>query len=134
LEHLDNLHSIFDEIVRVSSRYIILSLPNCWRDARRPIERGKGHFGHYDLAIEPPDDRHKWFFNFAQAEDFIKGQARKQNLSIVEMFGTEKRKPTLFHWLRKLRYPGYRYMNRYVQTLWAVYEHEGTNVDRRTMA
>ncbi len=134
LEHLDNLHLIFDEIVRVSNRYIIISLPNCWRDARRPIERGKGNFGHYGLAIEPPSDRHKWFFNFIQAKDFIEGQARRHNLSIVEMFGTEKRKATIFRWFRKIRYPGYRYVNRYVQTLWAVYEQKGPNTDHRTTA
>jgi len=28
LEHLDNLHDVFDDIFRVSRKYIILSLPN----------------------------------------------------------------------------------------------------------
>ena len=28
LEHLDNFHDVFDELVRISSQYLILSLPN----------------------------------------------------------------------------------------------------------
>jgi 2-polyprenyl-3-methyl-5-hydroxy-6-metoxy-1,4-benzoquinol methylase len=40
LEHLDNFHAMFDELVRVSSRYILISLPNCWNAARTPIKRG----------------------------------------------------------------------------------------------
>jgi len=124
LEHLDHLHRIFDEIVRVSNRFVIVSLPNCWRDARRPLERGKGSVGHYGLPIESPRDRHKWFFNVSQAQQFIEGQAKKHNLSIIEMFATEKPKQDIVRWIRRIRYPGQRYANRYIQTLWTVYEHK----------
>lgn len=71
LEHLDNLHVVFDELVRISKRYVIVSLPNCWRDARRKIEKGSGDFLHYGLPVEKPLDRHKWFFNCQQAEAFF---------------------------------------------------------------
>ncbi|MBW1983022.1 MAG: methyltransferase domain-containing protein [Deltaproteobacteria bacterium] len=127
LEHLDNLHLIFDEIVRVAERYIIISLPNCWRDARRPIERGKGQFRHYGLPINPPMDRHKWFFSFTQAREFLMLQSKKNDLRLIEMFATEKPKTWLIRLFRKLFYPGDRYRNRYTQTLWAVYE-KSTNV------
>ena len=59
LEHIDNLHQIFYELLRVSKRYVIISLPNNWSSARLPIERGKGDFAHYGLPVEPILDRHK---------------------------------------------------------------------------
>ena len=122
LEHLDNMHAIFDEIVRVAQRHIIISLPNCWRDARRPIERGKGTFAHYGLPVDPPMDRQKWFFNYTQAREFIERQSQKNSLGIVEMFATEKPKPWPARAFRKILYQGERYKNRYTQTVWAVYE------------
>ena len=56
--------------MRVSRGCIILSLPNNWANARRPIARGRGAIGHYGLPLEPPVDRHKWFFSLAEARQF----------------------------------------------------------------
>lgn len=120
LEHLDNLHLVFAELVRVSRGHVIVSLPNCWRDARRPIERGKGGFAHYGLPVERPVDRHKWFFGYTEARDFLVASARRSSLEIVEMFGTEQHRPLPLRWWRRLRYPGERYLNRYAQTIWCV--------------
>jgi hypothetical protein len=120
LEHLDHLHHVFDELVRVSSENVIVSLPNCWRDARRPIERGRGRFAHYGLPQEAPADRHKWFFSYAEARDFIVARAGRDGLRVVEMFGTEQHRSALVRAARRIRYPGPRYFNRYVQTVWAV--------------
>ncbi|NIQ91289.1 MAG: class I SAM-dependent methyltransferase [Deltaproteobacteria bacterium] len=126
LEHLDNMHAIFHEIIRVAKRHIIISLPNCWRDARRPIERGRGTFAHYGLPVDPPTDRHKWFFNYTQAKEFLERQSQENSLRIVEMFATEKPKPWPARAFRKILYRGERYSNRYTQTVWAVYEkHKG---------
>ncbi len=122
LEHLDNLHTVFEELLRVSDRFIIVSLPNCWRDARRPLERGKGHFRHYGLPLYKPEDRHKWFFSFTEARDFIEGKAHAFQLGIKDIFATEKPKSRILRGLRKIRYPGDQYHNRYSQTLWAVLE------------
>lgn len=120
LEHLDNLHLMFGELVRVSREYVIVSLPNCWRDARRPIERGHGGFAHYGLPAERPVDRHKWFFSYTQARDFLLAAAARSSLEVVEMFATEQHRPLLLRQARRLRYPGERYLNRYAQTMWCV--------------
>ena len=66
LEHLDNLHEVFDQLCRVSRRYVLISLPNPWGSFFRLL-RGKDHCEmtpllHYGLPVEPPQDRHKWFF------------------------------------------------------------------------
>ncbi len=124
LEHLDNLHRIFDELIRVSGRYVIVSLPNCWRDARRPMERGKGEFAHYGLPLEKPLDRHKWFFSLSQAQAFLLGMALKYHLTVIDLFATEQQRPALLKWLRHLRYPNEAYLNRYAQTLWIVLSKE----------
>ncbi len=120
LEHLDNLHTIFAELMRVSDRFIIISLPNCWCDARRPLERGKGHFSHYGLPLHKPEDRHKWFFNFTEARQFIEGKAEELHLSIEDMFIAEKPRNRILRLLRRMRYPGDQYHNRYSRTLWVV--------------
>jgi len=120
LEHIDALHDLFQECVRVSRTYLIVSLPNSWRDARRPIARGKGSFAHYGLPAEPPLDRHRWFFNFSEAMDFFEMMSRKYQLDIIERFGTEQPRNPVVRWLRKLRYGEVSYRNRYVQTAWVV--------------
>src|SRR3972149_9076823 len=70
LEHIDNLHQIFGEIVRVAKKTIIVSLPNNWTNARRPIEKGRGTFAFYGLPAQKPQDRHKWFFGLSEAWEF----------------------------------------------------------------
>ena len=123
LEHLDNLHHIFSELVRVSSRYLIISLPNNWANARRPIERGKGSIAHYGLPAEPPKDRHKWFFGLSEAIEYLRAQEMKHHVSINKFILNEKPRPVIVRLVRRLRYPNYiRYRNRYAHTVWAVLE------------
>lgn len=120
LEHLEHLHAMFDELVRVSSRHVVVSLPNCWRDARVPLGRGRGHIAHYGLPPQAPADRHRWFFGFTEARDFVHAKAAAHGLEIDELFGTEMHRGALLRALRRVRHPGARYFNRYAQTLWAV--------------
>lgn len=122
LEHLDNIHYMFSELVRVSERYLLISLPNNWANARRPIERGKGQLAHYGLPADRPVDRHKWFFGFTEAEHFLDAQAQKYNLKIVEKVANDKPRSSLVRLLRQMRYSTEKYNNRYAHTLWVVYE------------
>jgi SAM-dependent methyltransferase len=123
LEHLDNLHFVFGELVRVARNHLIVSLPNNWTNARLPIERGKGSFDKYGLPVEPPPDRHKWFFGLQEAVEFLRGQEKKYPFSILEMRVTEKPRPVMVRALRRVRYPSReRYWNRYAHTVWAVME------------
>lgn len=123
LEHLDNLHHVLGELVRVAGGHIIISLPNNWANARRPIARGKGSIGHYGLPADPSRDRHKWFFGLSEAIAFVRAQQGRHGLAIVELHVTEKPRPWLVRGVRRLRYPSReRYLNRYARTLWAVLE------------
>ena len=121
LEHLNNIHRIFAELVRVTRGHIILSLPNNWTNARRPVERGKGAIGHYGLPVEPPKDRHKWFFSLSEAETFVRGQQSKAPFEIAEMFAMEKPRFGPISLFRHLTAGSQsQYLNRYAHTLWAV--------------
>jgi SAM-dependent methyltransferase len=122
LEHLNNLYGMFDELIRVSRRHVLVGLPNCWRGARRPLERGEGGFRHYGLPLSEPADRHKWFFSLSQAMDFLQGKAAEKGLQVRELIITDNPKAAPIRWLRRARYPGLRYHNRYSNTIWVVYE------------
>lgn len=121
LEHLANCHHIFDELVRVARKHVIVSLPNNWTNARRPVARGKGKIGHYGLPVEPPVDRHKWFFSLSEAEAFIVGRAARLPCRVEDMFAMEKPRFAPAVWWRRVASGGSeRYLNRYAHTLWAV--------------
>ena len=126
LEHLDNLHQVFGELVRVTRGKLLISLPNCWTAARRPLSRGKGGIGHYGLPHARPADRHKWFFSFGEARDFTRAMAEVHGLSILETRVSEKPRPVLVRALRRLRYPkAERYLNLYAHTYWVLYQRQG---------
>jgi SAM-dependent methyltransferase len=128
LEHLDNLHGLFGELVRVTGKHLIVSLPNCWAGARKPLRRGTGAIAHYGLPSEPPPDRHRWFFSLSEAEAFLQGQADRHQLQVLEMHATEKPRWLPVRWLRRLLVPrADRYLNLYAHTLWVVYEKTPTD-------
>jgi ubiquinone/menaquinone biosynthesis C-methylase UbiE len=120
LEHLDNLHELIPELFRTSSRYVLISLPNAWRDARVKIEKGRGSIAHYGLHVQKPKDRHKWFFNAAEAKNFLENSTPQNWTS--EIIFTIPKKSSLMNLFRKIRYSKESFANRYVQTVWALFE------------
>jgi SAM-dependent methyltransferase len=122
LEHLEKLHFMFGELVRVTSSHLVISLPNNWVNARRPIERGKGSIAHYGLPAQPPADRHRWFFGLTEAIDFLHAQAALHPVKLETLIVNEKPRPWIVRALRRLAYPkAVHYLNRYAHTVWAVY-------------
>jgi len=87
LEHIDNLYEVLDDIKRVSSRYMLISLPNCpdiWKTIRILLTSRTGKF--YGLPLEKPIDRHKWFFSWKELDIFFHHYSQKNNLKIKENF------------------------------------------------
>ncbi len=122
LEHLNDLHGMFDECLRVAGRYAVISLPNNWSTARKRIARGHGSFIHYGLPLDPPEDRHKWFFNTEEARDFLLGMAERKGLVVHELVVLEKPRPIWNRAWRRLWHPTTRsYSNLYPHTLVCVY-------------
>lgn len=127
LEHLTTLHHVFDDLLRVARSTVIVSLPNNWANARRPIQRGKGHIGHYGLPVDPPIDRHKWFFSLEEAQAFLSGRAARNGAQVRNWLAVEKPRLLVQRWIRRLAYPSeLPYLNRYAHTLFAVLQKPST--------
>ncbi len=89
LEHLNNLHRIFDEVCRVSRHWVILSLPNPWASfldhlVNHPVGPVRP-LQHYGLPLEPVPDRHKWFFSASEARAFVAERAARNGLQVVQV-------------------------------------------------
>ncbi len=120
LEHLENLHEISKELFRVSNNHVLISLPNCWRDARVKIQRGRGYIAHYGLPSKKPLDRHKWFFTASEAIDFLKSITPSNYELKVTLI--EPKRNFLIKFFRKLRYSSLAYQNKFCQTVLAEYK------------
>ncbi|MCB9845775.1 MAG: class I SAM-dependent methyltransferase [Phycisphaeraceae bacterium] len=76
LEHLDRAHRVFDELCRVGSDRIVISLPNPARNFANALFAGRrGRLKFYGLPVEPPEDRHRWLFGFDDAAEFVTTRA-----------------------------------------------------------
>lgn len=89
LEHVDNIHQVFDDLCRVTQRYVIISLPNPWSSLFKALLFGdyapNRPMKFYNLPPEPPEDRHKWFFSNKEAQRFIRYRAKKNKMQVVQM-------------------------------------------------
>lgn len=78
LEHVDRIYDIYDELFRVAKRHVIISLPNNWVNFLGSLLIGRNvtHPAGYGLPAQPklPGQRHKYFFNFEEACDFLTGR------------------------------------------------------------
>lgn len=121
LEHLNNLHRVFGELVRVTRGRLIISLPNCWNSLRVPLFRGYGVPRYYGLPAKAPEDRHKWFFNATDVQQFMLEQEKCFPVKVREIRCNVKRSVT-----RRLRrmtsFSRTRYLNRYAHSVWTVLE------------
>jgi hypothetical protein len=130
LEHLDGIHAAVADLVRCTRRFLIISLPNNWFGVYDYMLRGYGIPRFYGLPISYPDDRHRWFFNFDDADCFLQCCAERHRLRIVERIA-EWRVPGWpwwkrpFHALRLLGPRNSFFRNRFYQTIWYVFEKAG---------
>lgn len=120
LEHLDGLHRLFGELVRVSAERLVISLPNNWNSARLQIARGRGAIAHYGLPATRPVDRHKWFFSTEEAYEFCRMQSENHPVRFVRcLVNVKERHPLQALALRLASGRRLWYLNRFAHTLWA---------------
>jgi hypothetical protein len=87
LEHLNNFHEMVEELLRVSRRYALVSLPNSlsiftkWNIV---FHDQPGKF--YGLPFKKPEDRHRWFFGYKDIDRFFEHYARKNDWTIRKKF------------------------------------------------
>lgn len=90
LEHLERCHAVFDELCRVASGHIIVSLPNPLRNLLMGLHEGSGgREKFYGLPVDPPADRHRWFFGHDEAAEFLTERGRRRGF-IVEQMDSEE--------------------------------------------
>ena len=84
LEHLESIHAMFDELCRVSRRYVIIGLPNTvnWRTIAALVLHSRVPGGKYKLTEQRPDDRHRWFFGIREARAFVHRRAELQHFHV----------------------------------------------------
>lgn len=86
LEHLERIHAIFDELCRVSSSRVILSLQNPLRCLMQAIATGtNGRTKFYGLPLDVPADRHRWFFGAEEAEAFMRDRGSRNGFTVEQM-------------------------------------------------
>lgn len=128
LEHLANPHAVFDELCRVSRNYVIVALPNAWtllwQIARGWIAHGPlPQTKYYGFPVEPPPDRHKWFFSADEAEAFLVYRAKQNGMTVVQVDDHEYARS----WRRRMRNRLARLLlsraaqrNFFAETVWVV--------------
>jgi 2-polyprenyl-3-methyl-5-hydroxy-6-metoxy-1,4-benzoquinol methylase len=90
LEHLERCHAVFDELCRVSRSRVIVSLPNPLRNLLMAISEGSGgRLKYYGLPVDPPRDRHRWFFGFEEAAEFLRERGGRAGFLIEQLDSEE---------------------------------------------
>lgn len=85
LEHLNRIHTAFDELCRVSRTHVIIGLPNLyeWR-FRLMFLLGQGLGEKYGLQAKPPEDCHRWVFGLREAREFVRRRALENGFKLAE--------------------------------------------------
>ncbi len=123
LEHLDNLHQVFDELCRVSRQYVVISLPDAWSDFYQMLMHGPyardAPMKFYNLQPDPPADRHKWFFSADEAVKFLGFRGRKNGFA-PEQIDYEAYRDTVEPFVERRFSAQLNLINLYIKTVWAV--------------
>ena len=86
LEHLERCHAVFDELCRVARRHVIVSLPNPLRNLLIEVTRGSaGRLKYYGLPVDRPADRHRWFFGFEEAAEFLRVRGGRAGFEVEQL-------------------------------------------------
>jgi hypothetical protein len=88
LEHLENIHQAFRELVRVMRRSAVIALPNLAVDSKRKrfLETGRLGHGKYDLLPDHQGDRHRWVTVYPDMERFIAENSAKCGVTVEAVF------------------------------------------------
>ena len=132
LEHIENIHAVFDDLYRISKRYVIVSLANAYSAFYDMLCQGEYRPGialkYYGLPTDKPIDRHKWFFSAEEAEHFIRHRSMKNGMDILQLdyesIGGECGKLRILRQLARnfLFDRNLNWRNLYAGTLWAALE------------
>lgn len=87
LEHLEHMHEAARELCRVSRDWVVIALPNMYEYLHRTfVAAGRMRNGKYGLPMEPPGDRHRWFFSYDEAQAFCRHIASSEGFRVEAEF------------------------------------------------
>jgi len=71
-------------------KYLIIPLPNPWVSFVGMLRGGyykqtELPMKFYNLPIDPPEDRHKWFYGVNEAERFIRERGNRNGMEVVQL-------------------------------------------------
>jgi len=86
LEHVEQIHTAFAELARVTRQCLIIALPNMASLRRRLSFLSSAWLGtgKYDLACAPPEDRHRWLTTYDEMNSFVTKNAQRTQLRLHE--------------------------------------------------
>lgn len=86
LEHTDDPYSIFDKLSQISTRFLIINLPNCYdlKSIFKFVINGQLG-GKYRFGVTNQLDRHRWLMNYGEIEQFYRHKAAELGYQ-VEIF------------------------------------------------
>lgn len=83
LEHLENPSEMFDKLVPLADRWLLISLPNSYDLKSRMQFAIRGHLGgKYVFSEVHPQDRHRWLMNREEINAFARAKATAHGLSL----------------------------------------------------
>jgi len=81
IEHLENAHGTFRDILRVAKKAVFVSLPNMYYIIfRYNFLIGKGISGKYAFPPQPILDRHRWILSYTESLAFIHKNASEYDI------------------------------------------------------
>ncbi|MGQ9625475.1 MAG: class I SAM-dependent methyltransferase [Anaerolineae bacterium] len=124
LEHLENIHIIFDELCRVTRNYVIIGLPNV-ASLKFRLEfllQGRLPTGKYGLPAMRPKDRHRWLFSLDEAHQFVHTRGREQGMAVLSEVMVYVKPETILGMLYRLlgRLLGQKYAKLFSFSYWVV--------------
>lgn len=89
LEHVEQPSMVFDKLINLSNKVLIISLPNCYDlKSRVKFMFGGRLGGKYEFLSKTIEDRHRWVMSRPEIYEFYRDKARQHGvagLSINDM-------------------------------------------------
>ena len=122
LEHINDFHNVFEHLLRISNKNVIISLPNSYQSILE-ILSSQNTMKFYGLPIKKPEDRHKWFFSATDIESFFINSSSIYNYKIktLILLGLDYDRGIIkntIYFILKLFLSKKQYKNLRTQTVW----------------
>ena len=88
LEHLQNIHKVFDSVMKITRKYVICSLPVEAAYTGNKLVDSLGGVFSFSTPIAPVFDRHQWIGSIADNLDFIYYRGARNGFTIkrIDLF------------------------------------------------